>query len=620
MKKLLLALLLPVSVDARLGKTQYTEYSTTIAFGRAGATPASLLRDASIMAPRRSHATREVRSPFGGMHSSKASASSLTTESFLQVDDLANPLNPFATMTPMEPLAGGAAADPLLLETATTAAPVPASGTGSAGGGASGTGATGVGADTGTTGTTGNSGKGAGTGVTGGATGPVEAGPMEDDGPSDFIVTAELDCVGASLDQVNQNMDAIVAALGGIMKSVAQDKIEITAEASEAGSGVADAEQEAQITEKYEDENKEKEAAGVAPESGVAAATALRFRRRRLLSMISGPNGVRLLMIVRGVTEDAGAEAVNDLVNAQSGTTNPTLTEALQRAGLVAMTSVSFTEGKAPKSRSKWELGPEGAGCTGKIEIELAKMAKSGVEPSALDEELSAFCKNQFEAKKEILHVDDSVIQATCTEATKVVDEMPEERRLEPSAAGEISNGFCAATRRFFVEQVQSQDPTGTGPSLGVAHSFSQIMQMTGEESKAHSACCLAHATPGCFDRQIEMCVCQGVVKGGKPSKFGKMDSHCCDGDWDLTCTENVEIFHCAACPAGDAMPQTTVEGYNDASQATVENVENLVGAEEPQGVEDATGAADAATGAAATGGEGEPAFTGATGATGGAP
>ena len=479
----------------------------TVSFGRAGGTPASLLAhshgEASI-APRRS-VHRQVRFPFQ-MHAA-------TDPSFLEVSKS----NPFATVLPIGKAGTEAQTDPLLIETATTAAP-----TGATGGVAGGTGATGE-ASTGATG------PGVGTGSTGSdaataMTGPAEEGPMEDDGPADFIVTAELDCVGASLDQVNQNMDAIVAALGGIMKSVAQDKIEITAEASDAGSGVADAEQEALVTEKYESEKKEKKrvAAGAAGDETDETATAFRFRRRRLWA--ADPGGVRLLMVARGVTADAGDEAVNDLVNAQGGTTNPSLTEALQRAGLVALTSVKFTDGKAPKSRSKWELGPEGAGCTGKIEIELAKMAKEGVEPSALDEELSAFCKNQFEAKKDILHVDDSVIDATCSEATKVVDEMPEERRLEPSAAGEISNGFCAATRRFFVEQVQSQDPSGDGPSLGVAHSFSQIMQMTGEESKAHSAF-VQHSTPGCLTVKSK---CASARSGPrrKVSKFGKMDSH----------------------------------------------------------------------------------------------
>jgi len=207
------------------------------------------------------------------------------------------------------------------------------------------------GASTGATGAdigeTGASGKTGATGETGGATGETGAaatllGPMEEEGAEDSIVTAELNCPGISVEQVNTNMDSIIGAIAGIMRSVSQDKIEITASDT------------------------------AVPSAKVNA------RRRRLLVSISAPAGVRLTLVVRGVSEDAGKTAAHNLINAQTGASQPTLLEALQGSGLQTLTDITFTDGKTPKCRSKWELGPEGAGCTGKIEVELSTMAENG--------------------------------------------------------------------------------------------------------------------------------------------------------------------------------------------------------------------------------------------------
>ena len=419
------------------------------------------------------------------------------------------------------------------------------------------TGATGSSSTTGTTGTTGS------TGSTGAAA--TLMGPLEDEGKEDFIVTAELNCEGINVEQVNANMDAIVGALAGVLRSVAQDKIEVTASDKVA-----------------------------APTAGVNEAVADVKRRRRLL-MDKVSAGARMSVIVRGVSEDAGKTAATNLLNAQSGASHPNLVEALQGAGLQTLTGVSFVDGKAPKSRSKYELGPEGAGCTGKIELELSAMAEKDTPASDVKILLRSFCTSQFEAKIQQLGVSDKVITTTCNEAVDVVDSVPEDERLDPKHAPAISTGFCAATRKFFIQEVKSQDPQGVGPSLGVAHSFSDIMALTGEtEAQAHTGCCITHNSPGCFDKAIEMCVCQGILANGKPSKFGKIDNHCCTEEWDLTCTENVEWFHCAACPASDGQPSTIVAGYNDAS---VPQVENPVEKE----IADATGGS--ATGGGATGG-----------------
>ena len=236
--------------------------------------------------------------------------------------------------------------------------PRPAATAGAAASGSQSKDTTGTTGSTGTTGTTGatgaTGGTTGGTGGTGAATGQAATlmGPVEDEGAEDFIVTAELNCPGINNEQVNSNMDSIVGALAGILRSVSQDKIEITANDKVA-----------------------------APSAGINEAR----RRRRLLAALrqeapAATAGVRLSLIVRGVSEDAGATAAMNLLNAQAGASHPNLLEALQGAGLQTLTSVSFTDGKAPKSRSKWELGPEGAGCTGKIELELTAMSDKGKE------------------------------------------------------------------------------------------------------------------------------------------------------------------------------------------------------------------------------------------------
>jgi hypothetical protein len=297
-----------------------------------------------------------------------------------------------------------------------------------------------------------------------------------------------------------------------------------------------------------------------------------------------------------------------NLLNSQSGASHPTLMDALQGAGLQTLTGVSFSEGKSPKSRSKWELGPEGAGCTGKIEIELNKMIESGAPPSDVKVLLRSFCISQFEAKVQQLGVTDKVITSTCSEAVEVLDSIPEESRLDAKHLSTISSGFCAATRKFFIQEVKSQDPEGIGPSLGVAHSFSDIMALTGnKEAKAHTGCCVTHNGPGCFDKAIEICVCQGILGNGKPSKFGKIDSHCCTDEWDLTCTENVEWFHCAACPASDGQPSTVVAGYNDASVPQVPP--------NPKEEIEARSSTGGATGSDSTGSTGDSEDAAATGA-----
>ena len=112
-------------------------------------------------------------------------------------------------------------------------------------------------------------------------------GPLEEEGEEDFIVTAELNCLGVNVEQVNNNMDAITGAIAGILRSVSQDKIELTASDKVA-----------------------------APSAGINDEVATKQRRRLLSSVRAKASaGVRLSLIVRGVSEDAGKTAGEFFIN-----------------------------------------------------------------------------------------------------------------------------------------------------------------------------------------------------------------------------------------------------------------------------------------------------------------
>ena len=83
--------------------------------------------------------------------------------------------------------------------------------------------------------------------------------------------------------------------------------------------------------------------------------------------------------------------------------------------------------------------------------------------------------------------------------------------------------------------------------SIGMASSVSEINRES--PGNGITSCCVPHNSAGCYDKAIQDCVCKGTLAGGKRSKLGKKDAHCCGNSWDLTCTENVEWFHCAGCP-----------------------------------------------------------------------
>lgn len=62
--------------------------------------------------------------------------------------------------------------------------------------------------------------------------------------------------------------------------------------------------------------------------------------------------------------------------------------------------------------------------------------------------------------------------------------------------------------------------------------------------------CCDAHGQKGCHDHNIEQCVCE-------------VDPHCCDNEWDLQCSEQVEklrvlkgdtVLRCGRCPGQECL------------------------------------------------------------------
>ena len=151
--------------------------------------------------------------------------------------------------------------------------------------------------------------------------------------------------------------------------------------------------------------------------------------------------------------------------------------------------------------------------------------------------------RQAFEAKKSQLGINQKVVQTTCQDAHAVIENIKNEDRLGKPI--ETARSFCKHMRRFFEKVVASQ---GEGPmSIGMASSVSEINKEA--PGNGVSSCCVPHASPGCYDKAIQDCVCKAQLAGGKPSKFGKKDAHCCGESWDLTCTEHVEWFHCAGCP-----------------------------------------------------------------------
>jgi hypothetical protein len=219
------------------------------------------------------------------------------------------------------------------------------------------------------------------------------------------------------------------------------------------------------------------------------------------------------------------------------------LATTLQSSGVGAFATLSGAILAAPVSVGSVGTSGTAGGCADKVLEQIARVKSSGGRGEDVPARLKEFCKQSFEAKKDKLRIDAKVIASTCQDAYQVIENIRVEDRLDKAL--ETSKKFCKHMRGFFEKVVAN---LGAGPmSIGMASSVTEI----NKESPGNgiTSCCVQHESPGCYDQAIQKCVCEGILAGGKPSKFGKIDKDCCTKKWDLTCAENVEWFHCAGCP-----------------------------------------------------------------------
>lgn len=177
-------------------------------------------------------------------------------------------------------------------------------------------------------------------------------------------------------------------------------------------------------------------------------------------------------------------------------------------------------------------------GCADHLIKEINRLKAEGVAEKEWPDAMRSYCKGIFAKKKHLVKVSDDIISRTCERGYGIFARHPEGQRAERGT--EEAQEFCYEMRHFFEHLLKGQ---AKGPMThGIATSVTDINQKA--PGQGALACCVPHASPGCFDKHIEKAVCTG-----EGTKFKKKDSFCCDTEWDLTCTENVEWFHVAGCP-----------------------------------------------------------------------
>jgi hypothetical protein len=362
-----------------------------------------------------------------------------------------------------------------------------AAATGSASGG---TGATGATAGTGNTGATGA------TGATGEESATASEGPVEN---KDKVMTAQIALAGMTVEQFSEPAKATFLATLAKFLGVPKNNVMI--------SGI--------------------KSTGDAAAAGETA----------LLEVLEGTGAIAVEVQIVEITATK-ATGMTQKLNKEIAS----LATTLQSSGVGAFATLSGAVLAAPVSVGSVGAGAAG-GCADKVLEQIAKVKISGGKGEDLPARLKEFCKQSFEAKKDKLRIDAKVITSTCQDAYHVIENVKVEDRLGKPL--ETSKKFCKHMRSFFEKVIAN---LGAGPmSIGMASSVTEI----NKESPGNgiTSCCVQHGSPGCYDQAIQKCVCEGVLAGGKPSKFGKVDKHCCTNNWDLTCAENVEWFHCAGCP-----------------------------------------------------------------------
>jgi hypothetical protein len=173
--------------------------------------------------------------------------------------------------------------------------------------------------------------------------------------------------------------------------------------------------------------------------------------------------------------------------------------------------------------------------CVAKVLEFTNKLTDTNVPTTEWPGQIKTFCEKIFSNAKTQVRIEADTVTKTCARANGLMERHPAEKRSTETQA--IANEFCFELRNFFEHLVRSQ------PAGEMAYGMASNMATAGKD-----ACCLPHAGPGCYDKKpdknIQDCVCKGTG-----SKVKKSDPHCCESEWDLVCTENVEWFGCAACP-----------------------------------------------------------------------
>jgi hypothetical protein len=255
--------------------------------------------------------------------------------------------------------------------------------------------------------------------------------------------------------------------------------------------------------------------------------------RRRLLE---DNNGVMVDFIVSEISKSAGEKIAQTLESRSSD-----MVSLLSQSNTVAFSTITSAVATKPKLAAMGQ-GTSG-GCQDKVLQKIISIKTSGGDGSGLPTLLKDFCVASFTAKKKQLGIDDKVVKNTCQDAYTVIENINVRDRF--GKAMETSTAFCKHMRKFFEKIIRAQ---GAGAmSIGMASSVSEINRES--PGNGVTSCCVPHKSAGCYDKAIQDCVCKATLANGKKSKFGKKDAHCCGKSWDLTCTENVEWFHCAGCP-----------------------------------------------------------------------
>jgi hypothetical protein len=265
---------------------------------------------------------------------------------------------------------------------------------------------------------------------------------------------------------------------------------------------------------------------------GVSNVAAHQGARRRLLSALRAPGGIDVVIVVDEISM-AKSQTVAASLNTFFGDTTDTGAAAVfAKKPTMKITSIAVID----KASVEGPNTPKD-GCQAHHLAEFARLKTENIAEAKWPSEIQSFCQKSFEKKKHLLKINKQIVERTCERARGEMVRVKEGERYKMATAE--ASGICYQMRHFFESMVRSAG--GKNMTHGMATSVSDINRAA--PGQGVSACCVPHMSAGCYDKAIQECVCTGN------GKFKKKDDFCCNTEWDLTCTENVEWFHCAACP-----------------------------------------------------------------------